>query len=42
MAAIGAAVDRASARTFHHLTGIAGQRSETDADRRRELEPAER
>ena len=43
MAAIGAAVDRVSARTFHHLTGIwPGQRSGTDADRRRELEPAER
>lgn len=43
MAAIGAAVDRVSARAFHHLTGIwPGQRSETDADRRRELGPAER
>ena len=43
MAAIGAAVDRVSARAFHHLTGIwPGQRSEMNADRRRELEPAER
>jgi len=43
MAAVGAAVDRASARTFHHLTGIwPGPRRETDADRPRELEPAEK
>ena len=42
-AAVGAAVDRAGARTFYHLTGIwPGERRETDADRRRELEPAER
>jgi uncharacterized protein DUF4235 len=41
MAAIGAAVDRVSARAFHHLTGIwPGPRTETDG--RRELEPAER
>ncbi|HUJ34272.1 MAG TPA: DUF4235 domain-containing protein [Solirubrobacteraceae bacterium] len=40
MAAIGAAVDRASARTFHHLTGIwPGERREPE---RRELERGER
>ena len=43
MAAIGAAVDHASARTFHHLTGIwPGPRRDTDADQRRELESAKR
>jgi len=39
MAAIGAAVDRASARTFHHLTGIwPGERRQP---KRAELEPPE-
>src|ERR1700733_14837651 len=43
MAAIGAARDRVGARAFPPLTGIwPGPRSETDANRRRELEPAER
>jgi Protein of unknown function (DUF4235) len=43
MAAVGAAIDRASARTFHHLTGIwPGPRRESDDDGRRELEPAKR
>ena len=43
MAAVGAAVDRVSARTFHHLTGIwPGPRRETDEDRPRALEPAKR
>jgi Protein of unknown function (DUF4235) len=42
MAAVGAAVDRASARTFHHLTGIwPGEPREPDAGQR-QLEPAER